>query len=66
MKTLILMLALICAVPMAATAADLPVKKSNSGICHAPGSTYYDRTRNYVPYPNMSACLNSGGRMPKR
>ncbi len=43
MKTLMLMVALICAIPMAVTAADLPVKKSNSGICHEPVSTYYDR-----------------------
>lgn len=43
-----------------------PVKMSKSGICHAPGSTYYDRTKNYTPYPALDACLKSGGRLPKR
>jgi len=43
-----------------------PVKMSKSGICHAPGSTYYGRTQNYTPYPTLDACLKSGGRLPKR
>ena len=43
-----------------------PVKKSKSGICHAKGSTYYGRTKNYAPYETMEACLKSGGRRPKR
>jgi hypothetical protein len=43
-----------------------PVKMSRSGICHAPGSTYYGRTQNYTPYSTLDACLKSGGRLPKR
>jgi hypothetical protein len=43
-----------------------PVKLSRSGICHAPGSTYYARTKNFTPFPNLEACLRAGGRMPKR
>jgi len=42
-----------------------PVKMSNSGICHTPGSTYYSRTKNFKPYTSLSACLNAGGRNPK-
>ncbi len=42
------------------------VKKSKNGICHAAGSTYYARTKHYTPFPSMSACLESGGRRPKR
>ena len=42
------------------------IKKSNSGICHAPGTTYYNRTRNFTPYPSIQACLQSGGRLPRR
>ncbi len=43
-----------------------PVKMSKTGICHAPGTTYYGRTQNYTPYPTLDACLKSGGRLPKR
>ena len=37
-----------------------PVKKSRSGICHPKGGTYYSRTRHYIPYDTMQACLDSG------
>jgi hypothetical protein len=43
-----------------------PVKMSKSGICHAPGSTYYKQTKNYTPYPTLKDCLSAGGRMPKK
>ena len=43
-----------------------PVKKSRSGICHAPGSTYYARTLNFKPFTTIDSCLTSGGRLPKR
>jgi micrococcal nuclease len=42
------------------------VKKSTTGICHAPGTTYYAKTKNFVPYDTVEECLNSGGRLPKR
>lgn len=42
------------------------VKMSTSGICHAPGTTYYDRTENFTPYTSLQACLDAGGRLPKR
>lgn len=41
------------------------VKMSNSGICHAPGTTYYSRTKNFRPYHSMEDCLEAGGRRPK-
>ncbi len=43
-----------------------PVKMSNSGICHAPGSTYYEQTKKFTPFKTLLECLNAGGRMPKR
>ena len=42
------------------------VKKSESGICHKKGSTYYKKTKTFTPYNSMEACLKSGGRKPKR
>ena len=42
------------------------VKKSKNSICHEKGSTYYSRTKRFTSYPTMEACLNSGGRRPKR
>jgi len=49
-----------------AAAEQQPVKMSKSGICHAPGSTYYDRTTHFTPFATMNACLKAGGRLPKR
>jgi len=45
---------------------DLPVKKSNSGICHTPGSHYYNQTKHFIPFNTLDDCLKSGGRLPKR
>jgi micrococcal nuclease len=36
------------------------VKKSSTGICHAPGTTYYDKTKNFTPYNTVQDCLDSG------
>jgi hypothetical protein len=41
------------------------VKKSRSGICHAPGTAYYARTQDFTAYESIEACLDSGGRLPK-
>lgn len=40
------------------------VKKSTSGICHPPESSYYSRTMNFVSFESVAACLRSGGRLP--
>lgn len=42
------------------------VKLSNNGICHAPGTTYYSRTKNFTGFSSLQECLNAGGRMPLR
>ena len=41
------------------------VKMSNSGICHQPQSSWYDRTKNFQPFDSIEACLAAGGRLPK-
>jgi len=50
----------------AAAGNDGVVKKSKTGICHAPGGSYYDRTKNFTPFKTLDECLKSGGRLPKR
>ena len=45
---------------------EVIVKKSRSNICHAPGTTYYKKTKYYKSYKTLKECLKSGGRMPKR
>lgn len=64
MKSIINLLAL--AVLSGAVQASESVKMSKSGICHPPNTTYYKQTKNYTPYPTLQACLNAGGRMPKK
>jgi len=44
---------------------DGPVKKSRSGICHAPESPSYPSVKNFEAFPSLEACLASGGRLPK-
>tara|TARA_A100001391_G_scaffold112665_1_gene75745 strand:+ start:297 stop:713 length:417 start_codon:yes stop_codon:yes gene_type:complete len=38
---------------------------SNSGICHPPQSSWYERTKNFEPFNSIDACLTAGGRLPK-
>lgn len=42
------------------------VKKSTTNICHDSSSSYYERTKNFIPFDTIEACLASGGRLPKR
>jgi hypothetical protein len=42
-----------------------PVKKSKSGICHAPQSASYQSVKNFTAFPTLDACLASGGRLPQ-
>ena len=44
-----------------------PVKKSNSEICHAQDSSYYNRTKNFTAYETLEECLASSdkARLPK-
>ena len=42
-----------------------PIKKSRTGICHAPDSPTYPTVTRFRSYPTVEACLASGGRLPK-
>lgn len=53
-----------------ASAADVvenkpPVKMSSSGICHAPGTAFYNKTKKFEAYRTIEECVNAGGRLPK-
>lgn len=41
------------------------VKQSNSGLCHPPESAFYERTQKFTAFKSVSACLKSGGELPK-
>lgn len=41
------------------------VKKTSSGVCHPPASSYYERTKNFTPFDSVESCIASGGRLPK-
>lgn len=41
------------------------IKKTSSGLCHPPVSSYYDRTESFHAFDSVEACLASGGRLPK-
>ncbi len=47
-------------------AQEKPIKMSNSGICHAPNTTYYEQTKQFTPYKTLDECLKAGGRVPKK
>lgn len=42
------------------------VKKSVNDICHAKRTKYYEITTNYKSFSSMEACLQGGGRLPKK
>jgi hypothetical protein len=41
------------------------VKQSSSGICHDKSSGSFNRTKNYIPFDTITACIDAGGRLPK-
>jgi hypothetical protein len=41
---------------------DAPVKKSRENVCHDASSPNYHTIRYFSAYPDMPACVNSGGR----
>ncbi|WP_102794326.1 HNH endonuclease family protein [Bowmanella denitrificans] len=45
--------------------ADEPVKLSESGLCHQPGSRFYSRTLHFSAFATLEACLANGGRLPE-
>ena len=40
-------------------------KKSTTEICHKKGSQYYKQTKNFISFDTITACLESGGRLPR-
>ena len=66
MKTKVISFLVAILISAGAIAQEKPVKMSNSGICHAPNSTYYSQTKNFTPYKTLDECLKAGGRMPKK
>lgn len=73
-KQLKSVLAMVFAISLAAgsqaswadTAADSVVKKSSSGICHDATSRHFNRIKEFEAYKSMQACIDNGGRKPKR
>jgi hypothetical protein len=65
MKKLFLTLSLLMVFASSLVAAEV-IKKSKTGICHAPGTTYYNQTKSYTAYKTLKDCLDSGGRLPKK
>ena len=66
MKIKLLSLLVVLIVSVSVQAADPPVKKSNSGICHDTKSSYYQQTKNFTPFKTIDECLKSGGQLPKK
>jgi len=62
---ILLVLALFMVLADSAGASPSVVKRTDSGLCHPPQSSYYNRVKSYKPYANLDACLASGGRLPK-
>ena len=42
------------------------VKMSQSGVCHDSASRHYSRVKNFKAYDSIEACLEDGGRKPKK
>jgi hypothetical protein len=66
MKTKLISFLIAILISAGALAQGKLVKMSNSGICHAPNTTYYEQTKNFTPYKTLDECLKAGGRMPKK
>lgn len=47
------------------TESEPNVKQSNSGLCHDKTSASYNRTKNYVAFDSLDACIKAGGRLSK-
>lgn len=66
MKNTIILLLLGLLVSTSVFSQSEPVKLTKSGVCHKPGSTYYQQTKNFTPFKTLDECLKSGGRLPKK
>jgi hypothetical protein len=66
MKSYALLLVLSIFLATTVFAQSATVKMSKSGICHAPNTTYYNKTKNFTTYKSLDECLKAGGRLPKK
>jgi hypothetical protein len=68
-KVLSLSLLLALVISFGSFAANLTsnslVKQSSSGICHDNSSGSFNRTKNFIPFDTITACIEAGGRLPK-
>lgn len=64
-SSILSVLLFIVGIPFSVTAYAEVVKMSNSGLCHPPQSSWYERTQNYQAFDSLKACLASGGKLPK-
>jgi hypothetical protein len=62
-KTAIVVL---CLLSLLTLANNAPVRKSKSGVCHTQESRYYAKLKRYTEFPDMAACVASGGRLPNK
>lgn len=58
----------LASMPLASWAQDdaATVKMSPSKICHDSSSPHYARLKNFKGYASIQACLDDGGRLPKK
>jgi hypothetical protein len=61
----LLLLVILIGFSFSHTASAAVVKMSNSGLCHPPQSSWYERTKNYQAFASLEACLASDGKLPK-
>jgi hypothetical protein len=41
------------------------LKKPKTGICHVPGSTYYNQTKNFTSFKTLDDCLKEWRKIAK-
>ncbi len=49
-------------ITLAANNAPGAVKKTQKGVCHAPGGQHYARVKHFTGYKTMEECVRSGGK----
>lgn len=55
---------LIIAFSVNSMSAHALVKMSSNGLCHDENSSYFSRTKNFIPYDTLESCLNADGKLP--
>ncbi len=62
---LLLSLSAVVLMAFPSLAAAQSVLKTQSGICHCPGGSHYDKIKRAEAFPDIAACLATGAREPK-